>query len=93
MGRRAGASGSRRWVPRPCPGFGGDAAFPLLAGASYRECVEAAFPLFLVALSRRCGHPKETFHRAFPRGEGRRPRAAGASPGEVAWDPSQIEGP
>ena len=38
--------------------------------ASYRECVEATFPLFLVALPRRCGHAKETFLRAFPRGGG-----------------------
>lgn len=34
VGPRAGARGSRRWVPRPSLGFGGDTPFPLLSGAS-----------------------------------------------------------
>ncbi|CAI9155459.1 unnamed protein product [Rangifer tarandus platyrhynchus] len=71
VGPRAGARGSRRWVPRPFLGFGGDTPFPLLSGASPAGnglrpigVRRATFPPCPVALSRRCGHSKETFLRA-----------------------------
>lgn len=80
VGPRAGARGSRRWVPRPFLGFGGDTPFPLLSGAS-----PAGNGLRPIGVRR--GHlpalPGRFISAVWPP-QGDLPQ--GASPGQVALD-------
>lgn len=100
-GAWAGAGGSRRWVPRPFSGFGGDTPFPLLSGASgpgnWLRPIGmrgAALLLSPVTLPWRCGHPEVAFLKACRR---RGPVPQGRGPLGLSWrsggDPSQVEGP